>query len=128
MLTRKNPVDWKLDPDSNFINKILDELVVPVEKHYKKLTNKIGLITFDEDYDPMAKYKYDSKLSMTENYERSKEFDKKVELYYQLNDEQSSYNSILEEAQPIYNGITTEEKREELFKNIRNKVKNVASI
>jgi hypothetical protein len=128
MLTRKDPVNWKLDPDSNFINKILDELAVPIEKHYRKLMDKKGLIILDENYDPRAEYKFDSKLSMNENYERSKEFDKKAEIDYQLYSEKSSCNSILEDIRPIYDGIKMEEKREELFKNIRNKVKNVASI
>jgi Zinc finger, C2H2 type len=123
-LMKKDPVDWKLDPDSGFINKILDELAVPVKKHYQKLANEMDLLDFDENYDPMVKYQYDSKLNMNENYERSKEFDKKAELYYQ----NSWYNTLLEEVEPIYIAITTEDKRDELFKNIRNKVKTVASI
>jgi len=123
-LMKKDPVDWKLDPDSNFINKILDELAVPIKKHYQKLANEMDLLDFGENYDPMAKYQYDSNLNMNENYEKSKEFDKKVELYYQ----NSWYKTLLEEVEPIYIAITTEDKRDELFKNIRNKVKNVAYI
>jgi hypothetical protein len=97
-LMKKDPVDWKLDPDSGFINKILDELAVPVKKHYQKLANEMDLLDFDENYDPMVKYKYDSNLDMNENYERSKEFDEKAELYYQ----NSWYNTLLEEVEPIY--------------------------
>jgi len=123
-LMKKDPVDWKLDPDSNFINKILDELAVPMKKHYQKLANEMNLLDFGEDYDPMAKYNYDSNLDMNENYEKSKEFDRKAELYYQ----NSWYNTLLKEVEPIYIAITMEDKREELFKNIRNKVKTVASI
>lgn len=127
MLTRKDPNDWKIDAGSSFINKILDELVEPVEEHYQKLLTKI-------DNTPhkipriSREYVFDSSLSMDKNLEKESEFNKNVVSMQQQSEQQLGYNMILEEIEPIYYGITSEDKREELFKSIRNKVKNVASI
>ena len=128
ILTQKDPVDWKLDTKSNFINKILDELVEPAEEYYKTLRNNAGII-FDDDKVPgVDEYIFNPSLSMDKNIAAEELYKKEILIAQQKLDKQKALNDILENINPTYLGITSEDKREELFKSVRNKVKNIASI
>lgn len=127
ILTQKDPDNWKLDTKANFINKILDELRDPAEQHYQTLMGKIIKGPKKTPY-VVEEYVYNSNLSMDENIDAEKIFDSNAQSIQQNREKRAGNDIILENVEPVYYGITSEDKREELFKSVRNKVKNIASI
>lgn len=127
ILTHKDPDNWKKDFDSKFINKILDELVEPVEQYYERLRDSVGNIT-DIKIPAIDGYIRNPKLNFDQNLAAEELYKKEILVAQQNLDKQKARGDILENINPVYYGITSEDKREELFKRVRGEVKKLVSI